>query len=256
VIKSLKIAGLCLAAMLMVGMSLAGTANAAELLWLVCLEGSNLTKYTNSTCLTASGAANNTKGWQSQGVLAGQEITVKLLPFSILLIDEKSTLGKVAVKCWDTAGAIGEGVIKSKGEGEIRKAEVITPNTNCTDEEKKCTKINSLQGVHLPWVTNIEKGANGETLTTIKPHAGGEQPGWAIECEVLGIKSTDTCVSVAGKEEKVRLVNHFSATELLVATLFEEANTATCTQGGAGSGKVKGFGAILLPGGALSINTE
>lgn len=250
--RNIKIAGLCLASMLVMGMALAGNASAAELLWLVCLEGSGLTKYESSTCLKASG----TGKWQSLGVRAGQEITVKLLPLSILLIDNESPVGKVAIRCWDNSGQRGEGVIKSKGEGEIRVAEVTNPNTNCNDEEGRCTKILKVKAVGLPWITNIEKGENGEPLTTIKPHPEGEQPGWEVECEVLLVKSKDVCTSVAGKEEKLKLVNAFSATELLVLALFENAHKASCTASKKESGEVKGTIAILLPGGALSVNRE
>jgi len=50
--KFVKIAGLCLASMLMMSMALAGTAAAAPL-WLLCLEGkegSLPTKYTTNQC--------------------------------------------------------------------------------------------------------------------------------------------------------------------------------------------------------------
>lgn len=60
VAQRLWIVVLCLATMLVAGMALAGNA-AAVLLWLVCLEGTGLTKYENSKCLKTSG----TGKWQS-----------------------------------------------------------------------------------------------------------------------------------------------------------------------------------------------
>jgi hypothetical protein len=243
VFKNIKIAGLCLASMLVMGMALAGNA-AAALLWLVCLEGSGLTKYESSTCLKAASGGK----WQSVGVT--KEVTVKLLVISILLADTKvPILGEVIANCPDI-GSRGEGVIKANGEGEIRVAEYTAAGAKeCKDEKGNCPEFTAVKAVGLPWKTKIFVGTNGEPLTKIE----GKEIGWEVKCNILG-GITDTCTSPAGEEEQVKLVNLKSATELLVAALFEENIKATCTQGGAKAGSVKGIIANLLPGGALSIN--
>ncbi len=248
--KSLKIAGLCLASMLVMSMALAGNA-AAVLLWLVCLQGSGLTKYTNSKCSEASSSGK----WQSLGVPSGTEITVKILVISLLLRDSRTTIGEVVANC-PNVGSIGEGVIKANGEGEIRKAEYTAAGAkNCKDEKGNCPEFTLVKALNLPWVTNIEEGPNKEPLTTIKPHAGGGQPGWAIMCKVLFIEETDECTAAKeGEEEKATLAIKVSAGELLVLSLFEEKQKALCTQSKEKTGEVKGTVAILLPGGALSIN--
>jgi len=247
--KSLKLAGLCLASMLVMGMALAGNA-AAVLLWLVCLKGSGLTKYTNSKCSEASSSGE----WQSLGVRSGTEITVKILVISLLLKDTKTTLGEVVANC-PNEGSRGEGVIKANGEGEIRVAEYTAAGAKkCKDEAGHCPEFTLVKGIGLPWITNIEEGPNKEPLTTIKPHTGGVQPGWAITCKDI-IEVTDECAAEkGGEEEKAKLVNTVSSGELLVLSLFEEKQKALCTLSKAKTGEVKGTVAVLLPGGALSIN--
>jgi hypothetical protein len=242
----LKIAGLALASMLVMGMAVTGSASAA-LLWLVCLEGAGLTKYESSTCLKAASGGK----WQSVGVT--KAVTVKLLVISLLLTDTKTAIGEVIANC-PNEGSVGEGVVKPNGEGEVTVAEYTSTGAkNCKDEKGNCPEFTKVQGVNLPWITNIEEGPGGEALTTIKPHAGGGQPGWSITCKDI-VNVTDECISSEKEEEKLKLVNKISATELLVAALFETAHLANCTQSKEKTGKVAGLLAILLPGGALSRN--
>ncbi len=248
--KSLKIAGLCLASMLAMGMALVGNA-AGALLWLVCLKGSGLTKYTNSKCSEASSSGE----WQSLGVPSGKEVTVKILVISLLLKDSKTTIGEVVANC-PNEGSRGEMVIKANGEGQIRAFEYTAAGAKkCKDEKGNCPEFTKVEGRNLPWITNIEEGPNKEPLTTLKPHTGGGQPGWAITCKALFIEETDECkFAKAGEEEKLKLVNTRSATELLVASLWEEKSKIECSQSKEITGEVKGTLAVLLPGGALSIN--
>ncbi len=243
----IKIAGLALASMLVMSMAVTGSASAAPL-WLVCLEGSGLTKYTNSKCLTA-GSGN----WQSVGVT--KAVTVKLVAISILLIDKTVPFqGEVIVRC-SSKGSRGEGIVEPGGKGQVTVAEVENPKENCSSEKGcKAGTVKHARGAHLPWNIAIFT-TEGKQLTKITAHAGGEQPGWEVECETeIGIAANDVCTSPEGNEESARLVNTFSSTELLVTALFEEKVKANCTIGGEKAGEVKGSIAILLPGGALSIN--
>jgi len=255
--RFVKIAGLCLASMLVMGMALAGTASAAELLWLVCLKGSGLTKY-KAGCLEAS----STGEWQSLGVPKGTSITVKILVISIRLADTKTAVGESGATCLNT-GSRGLGSIEEKGKGKILVAEAENPGTNCKGfggcKEKGVTE---LVGANLPWVTEIFE-SEGKPLTKILPHSGGGAPGWKVVCEnILGAKETDECLEESGHPEEVRLTlgevteNPAKVKELLVRGLFEERGHAKCSVGGAEAGKVKGTVAILLPGGALSIHKE
>jgi hypothetical protein len=258
VFRNIKIAGLCLASMLVMGMALAGNA-AAALLWLVCLKGVGLTKYENSKCLKSKEPqTRGEEGWQSLGLLPGQTATIKILVLSLKLVDTGTPLGEAGVLCLDTPAARGEGVIEEKGKGKIRAAEVEKPEVNCTGLGA-CKKATKLEGANLPWATEIVEGPGGAPLTKIKSGGSGE-PGWKITCETSIGTLTDTCLSKVGEEEEVRLTfgevteNPAKEKELLLRGLFEEKRTASCSLGNSTSGKVLGTLALLLPGGALSIN--
>ncbi len=116
--------GLCLAVVLLAGMALVGNAAAAPL-WLVCLKGSGLTKYSNSKCLEASSSGE----WQSSGLASGQTVTVKLsLAATLILRDTGTLLGEAEVQCGRDRG---EGTIELGGKGKIRALEVESPKENC-----------------------------------------------------------------------------------------------------------------------------
>ncbi len=248
--KSMKIAGLCLASMLLVGMALAGSANAAPL-WLLCLEGSaSTTKYSSNQCSKVESSGK----WESVA-LGTKSDTVNIKAFTLSLLDE----GTGAEITCDGAGTVGTGLIESSNKGVTRVAEVTKPSTNCVLTKAAilgCTEtknIEEVKGANLPWATEIV--ANGTKLETkIKkgPGAAGE-PGWKVKCG--GVE--DVCTSPAGEEEGVELVNLESAGVLLVKGRFEELHKANCTVGGNKKGRVRGLLAILLSkGSGLSINTQ
>ncbi len=240
--------------MLLVGTALAGTASAAELLWLVCLEGSGLTKYESSTCLKASAGGK----WQSVGVPSGKTITVKLLALTILLKDTKTAVGESEVQCFNK-GSIGMGVIKPSGKGEVVTASYEKAKENCRGV-KACEKegVESVAGVNLPWGTELVEGPGGVHLINIVPGPSG-RPGWKVVCKVAGLKVEDICEEVTGKHESLEGFNEVTknpsgVSELLVRARFAGANPALCSQSKEETGHVTGTLAILLPGGALSIN--
>jgi hypothetical protein len=242
------------------GMALAGNASAV-LLWLVCLKGTGLlTRYTNSKCLEANPKLEGE--WQSLGVPAGVSITVEILVLSIKLADTKTAIGTSGAECLNNEASRGLGLIEAKGKGKILTAEVKEPEKNCKGVGGcKATKVKKLEGANLPWETEIFE-SEGKPLTKISAHSGGGAPGWKVECEnILNKIETDECLEESGHPEQVRLTlgevteNPEKVKELLVRALFEERGEAKCTVGGAKAGKVLGTLAILLPGGALSINS-
>jgi hypothetical protein len=253
--KRLSIAGLCLVSMLVMSMVAAGTASAA-LLWLVCLEGSGLTKYENSKCLKASG----TGKWQSLGVPSGASITVKILILTLLLKDTGvPILGESEVQCFDNKGSVGEGVIEANGKGKVVKAEVLEPEINCA-AKKVCEAgtVKEVKGINLPWTTEIFT-TEGKQLTALKGGGAKKEPGWKIRCDapIVG-ESEDRCEGGTATPEEVELLNVVTKNpggveELLVKGRFENKRKGTCTQSGKETGEVTGTIAILLPGGALSI---
>jgi len=249
--KSLKLAGLCLASMLVMGMALAGNAAAAPL-WLVCLEGTNLTKYEDDQCSKL-----HTGGiWQSQGIPTGKSVTVTLTAFSLRLRDPKATGGPSAVKCNGT-GSEGWGLIEPSNIGKVFKAKINNPRTNCERLEGACKagEVESVEGVNLPWSTRLTEESE-KFLIQIQKGTGGN-PGWAVTCNTLLGLQTDTCTAPSeAADEHLRAENLVSGGVLLIKGEFAKRSRAKCTQAkNEEVGEISGWISTLLANGfALSIN--
>jgi hypothetical protein len=255
--RYLKIAGLCLASMLVMGMTLAGNA-AAGPLWLVCLEGPEKvapTKYTNHECNVA---ARNLEGvWQSLGLPAGKSDTVRLRAFSLRLTDTKTAAGESSIEC-PGGGSKGWGLIENVKVGIIKVATVEEASKNCKRLSGGCEegKIEEVNGIHLPWKTEIvEEG--GELVSKIVADGNGE-PGWEVRCHTLLGSKTDICETEgAANAERVKLLNGTTEGVLLVLAVFTQTHSAKCSEGGVGAGHVLGLVAVLLWNGwGLSVNKE
>jgi len=241
--KRLTLAGLCLVSMLVTGMALAGNA-AAALLWLLCLEGSGLTKYSSNQCTEAS----STGKWQSLGLPSGGSDTVRLLAFSLRLID---TGAGVTVECPD-AGTEGWGLIEAPNKGQIKVAKVKEPSKNCKVLKGalgcETATLETVEGANLPWKTEIFTTEN-KSLTRIEKTTGAS--GWIVKCN--GIE--DKCLEKAGEPESLELKNGVTKGVLLILAIFENRTKATCSLLGGATGEVTGLVAILLwNGNGLSIN--
>lgn len=256
--RSLKIAGLCLASMLMMGMAVAGTASATADLWLVCLEGVGLTKYSNSECNKAEAGGK----WQSLGLLPGQTDTVRIVSFTLTLRDKNTIAGVSEIRC-DGHGSA-QGQIQEGGKGQVAAGEVENASTNCHVLKGGCKEgeIKKVASVNNPWeITSEEKtGGKLKYLFLINPgNKEGKEPGWEVKCNTLLGEQTDTCTSPKGEPEHAWGENVFTKEgtkeTLLVLGEFARTVLATCSQGGAKEGEVEGNFAILLAkGGPLSLN--
>jgi hypothetical protein len=246
--KFVRIAGLCLASMLMMSMALVGTANATPL-WLLCLEGkegSLPTKYTTNQCTTA--ASENKGKWESVSIGTKSD-TVRAVALSLRLEDAKGELGAaVIVKCPVVKG--GGGLI----EGNVlivREARAPSPSTECTGEGTglfkvcKTSSLEEVEGTNLPWKVEISASA-GTYTGKIQPDGAGE-PGWKVKC--AGVE--DSCLSEgAGTlEETSGTAGVVTAGVLLVLAKFKSTGKADCSVGGKEQGHVQGFVAILLSSG-------
>jgi hypothetical protein len=256
--KSIKIVGLCLAAIFTMGMALAGNASAG-LLWLLCLEGNNNpnTRFVDSNCRSpgAGGA------WESVAI-GNKTDTVRIKVYSLRLRDKATFAGESEIECnSDLTKDAGEGTISNTNEGKIVKAEI-----NKTEVNKRCTRIKGgckageieeVKGANLPWATKIEMTGT-ETTTTIENSGAGE-PGWIVKCNTLLGSKTDTCTSIKKEYETANLFNelsHIPTTVLLVRARFLKAHNAECSESsGKREGQVEGLVAILLVNGnGLSFN--
>ncbi len=248
--RCIKIAGLALASMLVMGMALAGTASAAGPLWLLCLEGTNShnTKYEDNQCSKASG----TGKWESVA-LGEKSDTVRLLAYSLLLKDSATGVG---VHCPDVPVRTGWGLIEKGNLLIIKVAEVPEPEKEgcrLTSEQAPCVKgkLEKVFAVHLPWTVEMyENAAEKKILSRITKSTGG-RPGWAVKCAAV----TDECVEVEGKPEESEVFSGVTNKILLVLLRFEEKVKAKCSVFGGETGEVKGLIAILLWNGlGLSVN--
>jgi hypothetical protein len=255
--KTLKIAALCAASMLVASMALAGSAFAAPPLWLLCLNRGSGGNYVENQCRSLHDGAG---AWESEGIPAGGRETAIIRGFSLRLEDDevKTTLEKAVVKCNGT-GSEGEGEIISAKEGIIREAKVAKAEEHCERVEGPCQagKVEKVEGADMPWKQIIFETEN-KTMGALRADGNGE-PGWAITCKTLLGSKTDTCtsrVSEGMEPETLTLVNEVTGGVLLVRGVFNNKALGTCTEGNKPlTAQIHGLVAILLPSGnGLSIN--
>jgi hypothetical protein len=237
--KRLRIAGLCLVSMLSMGMALAGNASAAPL-WLVCLEGSGLTKYSSNQCTEAS----STGKWQSLGLPTGASDTVRLLAYTLLFRDVSTGLD---IHCPDSV--IGSGLIEPPKRITIRAVTWLIPGCFVVKGFLTCTAetLEKIEAVGLPWTSEMFE-TEGKTFGTL---TSSTKTGWSVTCG----GATDTCEEEAGKPEVLELRNGVTKGVLLVLDRYVERGVLKCSIGGAKAGVLTGLNAILLSNGnGLSVN--
>jgi hypothetical protein len=236
--KYLKLAGLCLVAMLMMGMVLAGTASAVGT-YKTCQSGGTGTKYSEENCETASGS-----GTFSVAELTSTEKGV--LNGTVGLADTKVPIaGTVEVSC---TAKESRGVV---GPGKHGKVTTIK-GVECTNV-KGCENTPTAEARNLPWRTElaeVENESKGkEAGTTLEAESG--EAGWAVKCKVLGVEKADECTTNSGLVGFVSLLytkgffnNPAGNKRWLLALRFLETHLAKCSVGGTGAGRVRGT--ILL----------
>ncbi len=238
--KHFKMAGLCLVAMLMMGMAVSAVSASAAPVWEGCLEGSTTTKYENSKCVKALGTGKF--GWKE---IANTD-KVTTTGFTIKLTDTGTPLQATSVIC--TKGGEEEGSVGPGSADRITGAKVNSPATNCrATGDCEATGVEKVEGIHLPWRTTLSE-SGGKVKDTIENSGAGE-PGWVTECtSILGGKEKDECTSESTSTlESVNLENKLTGgTEQLVLGTFAKAFKAKCSIGGAKKGEIEGQGAILL----------
>jgi hypothetical protein len=242
-VRSIKIAALSLASMLVVGSAMVGNA-AAVPLWLVCLEGSGLTKYSGSQCTTASASGK----WQLLGLPSGKVDTVKLVPLTLTLKDTKTLLGESEVVCF-SRGSEAEAVVEGKNKGKITSVGIREPEKNCKGVKVcKPEEVEEIEGVGLPWNTELFE-TEKQILTKLSSSGNGE-PGWKVKCNTIGGTEIDECVSVSTeKTPQAKFESKVSGTELLALGTFETGHLAKCSQKEEESGEILGQFALLTKSG-------
>jgi len=241
--KHLKIAGLCLVSMFVMGMAVAGTASAA-VRWEGCLLGGTATRYTNETC-TVAGIGAERWSWQE---IKNTDRVISI-GFTLTLTDKNTIAGVSKVRC--TAGGVNSGSVGPENFDKVELARVEKAKENCRALEGGCKTegIKAVEGIHLEWQTTVVE-VGGVFTDTLEGGGAGKEPGWKVECETLLGNTIDECESEVGKPETATLENVKSRREnkeeqLILAT-FNKARLSTCSLGGKESGVVEGQAAILL----------
>ncbi len=251
--RFVKMAGLCLASMLALGIALAGAASAATPLWLLCLEGkegSLPTKYETNQCTKA--AKENKGKWESVA-LGSKSDTVKISIFSMRMEDTKGELGAAVVVRCDHVG--GGGLIEGRNLLLIREARIAKPSTECTAEGSglfkvcKTSSIEAIEAVHLPWIGEVYGDTENKLFTgRVEPSGeGGGEPGFKVRC--AGVE--DVCTSEGpGKREEAVSENVVTAGVLLVLGKPLNDHKGECSVGGKEAQEVEGHAAVLLSNGS------
>jgi len=244
--KQLKIAGLCLVSMFVMGMAVSAAASAA-VRWEGCLEGGTATRYTNETCVTA-GVGEKRWSWQE---IKNTDRVISI-GFTLTLTDKETAAGVSKVRC--TAGGVNSGSVGPENFDKVELARVEEAKKNCKSLEGGCKTegIVKVEGIHLEWQTTVVEVGGVFTDTLEGKGKEKEEPGWKVVCETLLGNMTDECESEPGKPETATLENVKSRREnkeeqLILAT-FNKAVKAKCSLsvGGKAAGEVEGQAAILL----------
>ena len=241
-----KIAGLCLASIVVMGMALTATASAAPH-WLLCSEGTEKiapTKYTSSQCTSAS---TNLEGKWQWNELKGTEKAVT--KGSLLLKDTDTLAGETEVEC--SGESIG-----SVGPGPFDKIEKVNVSAAQCRAIKGCETVEAIEAIDLPWQTEVTEPKAGELVDLLKGDGKGE-PGYKITCKVLKITGqSDECKSAG--TESLLLANTPTGSELLVLATFQHLRKGVCTKSLATnkeSGEVLGSLANLVIGHGLRVSS-
>jgi hypothetical protein len=228
-----KIAGLCLASMFLLGMALTATASAAPH-WEQCTteKTSTATKWSEHQCVKAESGG----GWQWNEVKGTEKVKSE---GTLRLADKKaSILGETSLQCGGTD-------VGSVGPGKFSRVTSVTA-TSCTlIKAGGCEKlIGVAKAVNTPWQGELIETEN-EVRNVITETTSGKPPGWETECETLEGKKKDVCTSGTGEEEITNAENKATSLLLLVLLRFFPRRKANCTLGGEHQGEVVGSVALF-----------
>jgi hypothetical protein len=188
------LAGLCLVAVLLMGMVAAGSASAVGT-YKTCQEVSGTgTKYAAEGCETAEAAGK----WEV-AELKGTEKAV--LAGTLVLTDTKTAVGEVSVSC---SSEEARGVV---GPGKLGKVTAIN-KINCTSIKGCEAGSVKAEADGLPWKTELAEVENSEKAKTagVKLESEKEEAGWTIKCKVAGLSVEDKCLTNKGLLNYVSLL--------------------------------------------------
>jgi Trypsin len=196
--------------------------------------------------------------WLANGVaLTSELLTETSGEFS--LEDSKTALGKAKILCsgildgWVGPSSLGwvSEILNLSGEA-ISTTPLTGLALECTSQEgcESSTKP-KVWPVGLGWETEVELMVEESVFFALLslPHASGANPGWEMECLVLGAAVVDECTSSEGVSELA-----LEGTTLLdklsgAFTELADVELMNCTQGGEASGVIEGELSVSLSSG-------
>ena len=206
----------------------------------------------------------------AEWLVGGTAVTAELSTETadeLLFEDTKTAVGKAVILCsgildgWVGPNSLGwvSEVLNLSGEA-ISTTPLVGLALECTAQSGcESGSAPKVWPVNLGWETEVnlmeQSGTFFDVLTL--PHSGGGNPGWELECKILGIAVVDECTASQGVAELA-----LEGTSLLdkLSSAFDESaedKLATCSQGGEESGVIEGEGTITLTGGGeLTASSE
>ncbi len=223
--KHLKIAGLCLVAVFVMGMVVSASASAVAPTWEQCRTEKEPkeppTRWSDSKCSVAS----STGSWQWEELKTTEQVSSQA---TLRLIDKKATGGLSEIQC----GGTDNGWIGPNKYDQITSISVKA--SNCKRVAGLCITVEAVEARHLPWQTELFE-TEGRIRDKITETGNGE-PGWKVKCS--GVE--DECLTEAGKEGST-LESNEQATGVALGEFDEKSGKAKCSIGGAGQGEVRGL---------------
>ncbi len=207
-----KIVGLSLASMLVLGMAIASSASAHA--WLQCRENAGTgTKWTESKCATAGSSGK----WEWTELTTTEKVEGE---GTLVLKDTNIDSKTVIVQCAGTD-------VGSIGPKQFDRIVTVT-TVGCTNVEN-CGGTIKAEAVNTPWQTELFE-TEGKIRDKIVSETSGKEPGWKVTC--TGV--SDVCEAIT-----TTATENVQSTGVVNAIFDSKSAKAKCS-GGTLSGEVTG----------------
>jgi hypothetical protein len=167
----------------------------------------------------------------------------------LLLEDTKATGGAVKVHCaGHDVGTVGPGALDLVTKVTLELLGTKKQIACNIDTAGQCKQPVTAEAVNLPWHTELTLITLGgiPTVRDMLMSSGAGNPGWAVTCNTILGNVTDTCTLALGHTGVQNVSTGVNA-------IFDaNSPNANCSQGGAGTGVVRGTVSLLSPGAGLS----
>ncbi len=188
-----------------------------------------------------------------------------------LRLEDMNNIAPASVTC-KVGSVLDEGWVGPGALDETTLVEFMSPATECKPSASaenlkgehvanKCEKVLTVVALNLPWKSEIaEKEGTNNWWVTILTGGNGE-PGYLVECDVLGAPTDDTCLTNGVTNSVLVLAENLVEGALLLVSIFFNLNPLSAAQaakcsatGTAEEGLVIGESLIENPAGEVEIS--